>query len=159
MTRFERRIAFALACLLSLGAGQLCRAAEPAPLDGTEPLTLTGDIPAQMRAGINRFVDRETARSVDEHAARWKRDFSSPEAYERSVTPNRDHLRKMIGAVDARLPVTELEFVGGTSTPSKLGETATHEVFAVRWPVLKGVHGEGLLLRPKGEATACVMAI
>ena len=71
-----------------------------------------------MRAGINRFVDRETARSVDERAKRWKRDPSSTEAYEKSIAPNRQRLRKMIGAVDDRLAVKELEFVGGTSVPA-----------------------------------------
>src|SRR5690348_15605967 len=94
----------------------VCRpalAVEPTPLEGTEPLTLTGDIPAQLRAGISRFLARETERSVTERAKLWKRDFSSREAYEKSVGPNREHLRKMIGAVDPRLPITQLEFIGG----------------------------------------------
>src|SRR5262249_12552756 len=30
---------------------------------------------------------------------------------------------------------------------------------AVRWPVLAGVHGEGLLLEPRGKPVACVVAL
>src|SRR5688500_5813842 len=121
MTRCFRFTGALLVALLPLATAG--GAVEPTPLNGTEPLTLTGDIPAQMRGGIDRFVTRETERSVAERAKLWKRDFSSPAAYEKSVAPNRERLRKIIGAVDARLPVTDLQLVGGTSTPSKLGET------------------------------------
>jgi dienelactone hydrolase len=145
----------AIAAMLAYRASAI----EPTPLEGTEPLTLQGDIPAQMRAGINKFADREIAKSLTERAKLWHRDFSSPEAYDKSIEPNREHLRTMIGAVDPRLPVTQMEFVGGTSTPAKLGETDRFEAFAVRWPVLEGVHGEGLLLRPKGEIKARVIAL
>src|SRR5262245_22361597 len=113
---------------------------EPAPLVGTQPLTLQGDIPAQLRAGIKKFAERETIASVTGRAKFWKRDFSSPEAYEKSIAPNREHFRKMIGAVDPRLPIAQLEFVGGTASPAKLGETSSYEVFAIRWPVLEGVN-------------------
>jgi dienelactone hydrolase len=149
-------VAVAVAAMLGSRASA---AVEPTPLPGTEQLTLQGDIPAQMRAGINKFADREIAKSVTERAKLWHRDFSSAEAYDKSIEPNREHLRKMIGAVDPRQPVTQMEFVGGTSTPAKIGEPDRFEAFAVRWPVLEGVHGEGLLLRPKGEVKARVVAI
>src|SRR5207248_8000647 len=32
-------------------------------------------------------------------------------------------------------------------------------IHAVRWPVLEGVEGEGLLLRPAGKPVACVVAL
>ena len=50
--------------------------------------------------------------------------------------------------VDVRLPVTELEYVGGTASPAEVARTKRYTVHAVRWPVLEGVEGEGLLLRP-----------
>ena len=34
------------------------------------------------------------------------------------------------------------------------GEAARFRVYAVRWPVLDGVHGEGLLLEPRDEPVA-----
>ena len=94
-----------LLALLLAGAGvaHVSRAADVIVLQGTEPLAAQGDIPAQMRAGIDRFVTRETERSVDDRAKLWSRDFNSREAYEQSIAPNRERFRRMIGAIDPRL--------------------------------------------------------
>jgi dienelactone hydrolase len=89
----------------------------------------------------------------------WNRDFSSPVAYERSVAPNRARLRRIIGAVDARLPAATLEFVPADAGAAQLAETELFSVHAVRWPVFDGVFGEGLLLQPKAEPVARVVAI
>ncbi len=144
---------------LVLSAVPALFAEEAAVLPGTEPLTAQGDLSARMRAGIERFITRETERAAKERGRYWKRDFSSAEAYMRSVAPNRERLRRMIGAVDARVPFTALELIASTDAPALVAETDTFRVFAVRWPVLDGVHGEGLLLRPKGEPRACVVTL
>ena len=48
----------------------------------------------------------------------------------------------------------------GTAThPPLVAETETYKVYAVRWPVLPGVDGEGLLLEPKGKIVAQVIAL
>ena len=125
------------------------RAQEVTPLPGTQPLTRQGDLSAQMVAGIQEYLLRETDRSVVERAKLWARDFSSREAYVRSVQPNRERFRRYLGAVDERLPVTALEFLESTQMPAKVAETERYAVYAVRWPVFEGVHGEGLLLQPK----------
>jgi dienelactone hydrolase len=128
-------------------------------LPGTQPLTLQGDLSAQMVAGIDGFLTRETEQSLTQRQKYWQRNFSSPKAYEESVQPNRERLRLIIGAVDARLPVTALEFVSSTTSPAKVGETELFAVEAVRWPVFEGVFAEGLWLQPKGEPAARVVAI
>jgi dienelactone hydrolase len=129
------------------------------PLPGTKPLTADGDLAAAMVSGIDKYLMRELAASVEKRKAHWKPDFSSPENYTKSVQPNRERLKKIIGVVDQRLPVKELEYVGGTSTPSLVAETDRYKVFAVRWPVFEGVDGEGLLLEPKDKVVANVVAI
>src|SRR5439155_3073402 len=108
----------------------------------TQALTAAGDLSAQMVAGIDRFLMRETKESI---ARRGK--------------PNRELFRKIIGAVDTREKVEVLEFISTTAQPAKLAETKTFEVLAVRWPVFEGVHGEGLLLRPKRAPLAGVVAV
>ena len=128
-------------------------------LPHTQPLTLQGDLSAQMVAGIDRLLTRLTAQSIGERQQYWQRDFSSAEAYDRSVQPNRERLRSIFGAVDARLPVTALEFMSSTSSPAKVGETESFTVHAVRWPVFEGVYAEGLWLQPKGECVASIVAI
>jgi len=45
-------------------------------LPGTIPLTLEGDLSAQMVMGIDRFLMRELEASIALRAKRWKLDFS-----------------------------------------------------------------------------------
>ena len=144
-------------CLILFWACSVSPAQEVLP--NTQPLTLTGDLSAQMVAGIDEFFMREIERSVGQRRMLWQRDFSSVAAYENSVQPNRDRLRKIIGAVDERLPVTALEFLSSTTSPAKCAETDSFTVKAVRWPVFEGVFGEGLFLEPKAQPTACIVAI
>src|SRR6266850_387341 len=124
-------------------AGRCYGVEEPKWLAGTKPLTMEGDLSSQMVAGIDKFLMQEIARSVNERTNLWKRDFSSVEAYDKSVEGNREHLRKMIGAVDERMPAKTLELVSSSTVPSKIAETKTFTVEVVRWPVLEGVFGEG----------------
>jgi hypothetical protein len=128
-------------------------------LPGTERLTWEGDLAAQMVAGLDQFLTRELARSADQRAVLWQRDLSSPEQYSRSVAANRERFRRIIGAVDPRKGGDGLELVATTTAPALVGSGAGYEVFAVRWAVLPGVQGEGLMLLPEGEALADVIAL
>jgi dienelactone hydrolase len=128
-------------------------------LPGTQPLTVSGDLSARMVDGIHSFLSSEIEHSLERRAAFWNRDFSSRPAYEKSVAPNREQFRRMIGAVDARAPIPALEYVSSTAEPALVAETDAYRVLAVRWPVFAGVWGEGLLLQPKGAPQACVIAV
>jgi dienelactone hydrolase len=131
------------------------------PLPGTSRLEAKGDLASEMVAGIDRFLLRETARSLERRAAHWKRDTSSPARYEASIAPNRERLRRFIGATDARLPGSGFELVADTvSFTSEVGKGQGYVIHAVRWPVLPGVDGEGLLLLPAhAAATADCIAV
>jgi dienelactone hydrolase len=131
-------------------------AAEPLP--NTKPLEEKEPLHKKMVDGIHTYLDREIAASVAKRKDFWKPDFSSPEAYLKSIEPNRERLRKYLGVVDKRLPAN-LEYVGGPDQPSLVGETDKYKVFAVRWAVLPGVDGEGLLLEPKGKTLGNFVAI
>jgi hypothetical protein len=146
-----------LSCLILLWACLVSPARQVLP--NTQPLTLTGDLSAQMVAGIDRFLTSETERSIGERQRRWQRDFSSVEAYNKSVQQNREKLRRMVGAADARLLVTALEIVGTTASPAKIAETDSFTVEVVRWPVFEEVYAEGLWLQTKGEPVASIVVI
>jgi dienelactone hydrolase len=128
-------------------------------LPGTKPLEGKADFAAVMVDGIGKYLDRATKASVAERKKYWKPDFSSPEAYVKSVNPNRERFKKIIGLVDKRLPVPALTLVGTTDQPALIAKTKAYKVYTVRWPVLPGVDGEGLLLEPEGKAKANVVAI
>lgn len=122
------------------------------PLSGTKPLTLEGDIAAQLVAGVDRFLLREIDKSVERRARFWKYDFSSPEAFNKSIEPNRKRLAHILGLRDARVPFDAPELVGTPNQPALVGKGEGYEVFAVRWPTVGNVHGEGLLLVPTGKS-------
>lgn len=130
------------------------------PLPGTAPLEVQGDLAEQMVAGIDRFLLRKIDESVGKRAGHWKRDVSSAEKYNASVAANRSRLAKIIGAHDPRSQVTALELLETTAQPALVGRGETFETFAVRWPVVRGVRSEGLLLVPKsGRIVADIVAI
>ena len=130
-----------------------------APLPNTRPLTLDGDFSEQMVAGIDRFLKRETTAAAQQRADFWKRDYRTAKTYAASIQKNRTRFRTIIGAVDKRSPIIALEFISTTAASSLRYEDEVMTVHAVRWPVLPGVHGEGLLIQPKGTIRARVIAL
>jgi dienelactone hydrolase len=127
-------------------------------LPGTRPLTWQGDLSVKMMDGAHRFVERKIEESQANREKHWHRDLSSRPAYEASVEPNRARFREKIGVVDARVP-PGMERFGDEDNPALVAETETYRVYQVRWPVLEGVHGEGLLLEPKRPPAALVVAL
>jgi dienelactone hydrolase len=111
-----------------------------------------------MMDGARRFVERKIGESVAMRGKFWARDFSSRTAYQQSIEPNRSRFRGMIGVVEQRLPVT-MERVTVDDDPEVIGETTRYRMFQVRWPVLDGVHGEGVLYEPKGARAGYVIAL
>lgn len=151
------RILLSLLAALATFAPSALRAQ---PLPGTMPWEDRGDPAAAMVAGIGRFLDRELAASVERRQGKWQRDFSSAEAYAKSVEPNRQRFLKVIGAVDPRVTPVEVSLVATTDSPAKLVETPAFTAFAVRWGVYEDVEAEGLLLEPKkGQAMVNVVAL
>ena len=108
------------------------------------------DLSARLMDGAHRFAERKIAESMSRRASLWARDFSSPEAYSKSVEANRAHFKAIIGAVDARLPAG-MERYGDEVCPAVVAETSRYRVYQVRWPVLEGFWGSGLLVQPKFE--------
>ncbi len=130
------------------------------PLPGTQPLTWDDDIASRMVAHADRFLLAELGRSVESRAAFWNRDFTSSAAYARSVEPNRRRLSHILGVRDARVEAPEMELVATTTQAALVGRSEQFQVFAVRWPVLPHVWGEGLLLVPSVDRpVANVIAI
>lgn len=148
--------AFAIAGMLTVAG----TAAEPEPLPGTKPLTLAEPLDVAMVAGIDRFALKELAASPERRAAKWKHDYSSPEAYAKSIAANRERLKTILGAVDPRVPGMGVEFVVTTDHPHQ--EVATGKQYVidrVRWSVMEGVTAEGLWLTPTEPPTGFVVAL
>ena len=121
----------------------LARAADTLP--DTAPLTTpAADIPPAMLAGIDRFLDKQTALAP----AQAEKLFAG-----RTPEQRRDRLAYLLGVRDKRPDKVEMELVATTDRPALVGKSDGFEAVVVRWHVLDGIYGEGLLLRPL-KATA-----
>jgi len=130
----------------------------PKMLEGTELLTIKGDIAEQMIMGIDRYLMRELKELALKREENWKRDFTLHENYVNSIKVNRQHFQKIIGANDPREPV-EMQLFATTSGSGLVGEGNGYRAFAVRWNVLTGVDAEGLLLQPDEKPIADIVAL
>jgi dienelactone hydrolase len=151
------------AIVLTIFVGQeptATRASDPPnSLPGTAPLVLDRPLDVVMVDGINKFAERELAESIAKRPQFWHRASSNRKAYEKSVTPNRERLRKILGVVDERVKPDDFELITTTTASSKVARGASYTVHEVRWRVLPGVTAEGLLLQPDRQPTARVIAL
>jgi dienelactone hydrolase len=108
--------------------------------------------------GAHRFIDKQIQAARVKRTQYWKYNTSSNQAYETSVAENRQKLRTIIGAVDTRLPV-RMERFGDDANPALVAEAAKYRVFQVRWSVLDGVFGEGLLVQSKRKPLAYIVVV
>jgi dienelactone hydrolase len=144
----------------------------PEVLPGTKPLVVDGDLSIKIIEGAHQFIEEKIDGSVAGRLKLWNRDFSSKEAYEQSVEPNRKRFMKCIGIEDKSQPlhsynlgVTDkhppvaMEKYAVNDDSQLIAETAKYRVYQVRWPVLNRVWGEGLLLQPKTKPAGNIIAI
>ena len=148
---FSVAIALAAAQPTSLRGGE--------PLPGTEPLVETTPLDQVMVAGLNRYASRELEVASRQRESRWNLNYTSASEYERSLEPYRREFAEIIGAVDERREPTGIELVATVDQPALIAENDLFAVHAVRWPTLEGVDAEGLLLLPKTEPIARIVAI
>jgi dienelactone hydrolase len=135
-------------------------------MPGTEPLSMQGDLASQMVDGIHRYLLQKTERQLSERGQLWNRDYTSVEAYERSVAPNLRSFRHMIGVVDERVGAQAPKFVGSLAVPALVSQGLGYKAYAISWRIFPpvtadsdGMEAEGLLLQPEGEPDARVVAI
>ena len=151
-----KHIILDLAVVVAAGAGS---ASAQTVLAGTQALDASGDIAAEMVEGIHRFLNKAIQAAPRDRSRFWNPIYESHGAYERSVDPNRDRLKAILGVVDGRLPIESLELNATTARPSKIAEADGYDIHEVRWEALPGVFGEGLLLQPHAFPLARVVAI
>ena len=147
-----------IACAITLSVATFTPARQVSTLPGTQPLTWEGDLSDRMMDGAHRFVERKIERSIQDRPQYWQRDLNSLSNYEKSVEPNRLRFTKIIGVVDARVPV-RMERFGDDDNPALVARTDGYRIYQVRWPVFENVWGEGLLLQPAKPAIGHIIAL
>lgn len=151
---------------LQAGGGATATATPPSILPGTMPLTTSADLAMEMVETIKKSLLRKTGEAAQERSRLWNRDYQSVEAYNHSVSGNRDHLQHIIGAVDSRVEPTAPQLVSTIDASAQVSQGEGYKVYAVRWAVLGpiiadygGLSAEGLLLQPDQTPAARIVAI
>jgi len=128
-----------------------------APLPGTTLLTDPGDLSLALHHANDRFLDAEIERAKADRGKFWNRDFSSPEAYAKSVAPNREGLVKMLGLDRETRPAPEggNRFLYVSTDPLTKADTPS----AVTWQAFGDVHGDGVVFLPAGGIKADVVLL
>ena len=148
---YSKRMISLAVCVVALGT----RGAAFPVLSGTEPLSGTNDLSDTYLTGVDRFMLAESAAVCRERALRWDRmaeeGGKNAAAYGTWIASNRQALARMLGVRDVRTAFDAPEPVATLSRSAVLGETDTHTLYEIRWPVLRGFSAEGLLLEPKAR--------
>ena len=126
-------------------------------LDGTAVLDWQGDLARRMVDGIDRFLLEQLDQSIEQRGKFWDR--SSAERFAESLAANRQRLAHILGVRDERRAFDALELVATTAQPALVGTGPGYKVYAVRWPVIRNLHGEGLWLVPDEPNGATVIAL
>ena len=149
----------ALVVILMIALSAAAFSATPDIVPGTARLTWPEeDLSERMMNGAHAFIERQIDESTEKRKRHWNYDLSSPEAYVKSIEPNRERFRKMIGVVDERI-VPGLEFYGDEKNSALVAETREFEVLQARWRVFRELSCEGLFMRPKGEVRGGVVLL
>jgi hypothetical protein len=150
------RILLCFAAFLGLGSAASYAASPPAPAG--EKLDWQGPLDERMMDGLHKFIERKLDDAAKNRERFWKRDFSSKEAYEKSVEPNRQHLRSILGIKSERLP-TRLEYVGTDDKPAIVTENEYFRVLRARWLNAERLLGEGLIIEPRSKPTGTMIEV
>lgn len=134
-------------------------AAGSEPLAGTEPLTWEGDLAERLVQQADRFLDRQIVETTSRRQRLWRESVASPEVFHRWAETCRQALTAALGLVDPREAFDAPQLLATTRHSARVGRGANYDVYAVRWPAVRGVHGEGLLLVPHGSRRADIVAI
>ncbi|MFZ9838326.1 MAG: dienelactone hydrolase family protein [Opitutaceae bacterium] len=146
-----RMLALAVAALTAAAASTT-----PFPF-AAEPLTPAADRSAELVAAARRLIEAAQPVILAERESFWRPDFHARSAYETSLAPNRARLARMAGLADQREAAPEFRVEAAPDEEGPVATTPGFTVLAVRWPVLAGLEGRGLLLRPTGPTRARVV--
>jgi len=120
------------------------------------------DLPNNIMKGIAGFLDESLLHFKANRGGFWQRDFSSPSAFNTSISYQRKELQQILGLIDIRA-APFMSYLGSEELEPYTSENENYTISAVKWKVFDDEYGdffaEGLLIRPKGEIKARVVYV
>ena len=124
-------------------------------LPGTGRLTLPRDdevVYARHYQQVKDYFQRRITEARSLRQRQWNPDFSSPEAYEESISPHRASCREMLGLVDADAQVAQVE-------TRQIAASDECRIERIEVPMFAGLRARGLLLLPKGDGRRAAVIV
>lgn len=116
---------------------------DAAPLPGTHLLEAEDDLSHRLVMANDAFLDEQIVTAARNRARLWKPGSYDPDE-------RRLRLSRLLGLDrDSRPETSRLEYYSVQKTPRASGEGFS--IYHVRWKTIGALHGEGLLLEPKGK--------
>lgn len=151
-------IGLCMICNLALGqALQTLFTPAPEVLPGTSLWVGHGQIPDEIMAGAHAWIEKKIDQAAVQRGQHWHYDFSSPALFRASIQPQRERLMNILGipfdlSSKQNSPlfdtVTQVQFWSAWGDDPDVASTSRYRIRQIRWSVLPGVWGEGLLLTP-----------
>jgi len=118
-----------------------------------------GDLGTKMVSGIGTWLDTKTLENQTSRNEKFlsnaKKDSLDPKVLEQK----KQTLKKILGIIDSPQSTEDLELLETLNKPALIFENKQYKILKIRWQVIEGLHGEGLLIEPKGKPIAQIVAI
>ncbi len=113
------------------------------------------DFSSEIVEGVHRFLDSKTQSIKEARPELWDFDFSSANAFRKSITSQREMLARRLGVVDDRVADPTMEILTGSHLQPLKVSADDCTIHAVRWQVLDGrfdyLWAEGIHVEPHGK--------
>ena len=118
-----------------------------------------GDLGTKMVSGIGTWLDAKTLANQtlrnEKFLSNAKKDLLDPKVLEQKKIT----LKKILGIIDSPQITQDLELLQTLNKPALIFENKHYKILKIRWQVVEGLQGEGLLIEPIGKPTAQIIAI
>ncbi len=118
-----------------------------------------GDLGTKMVSDIGVWLDIKTKENHTLRNEQFLVNASKIAQDPKALEKKKQTLKSILGIIDSTNKTEDLELLETLSKPALIYENKQYKIFKIRWNVVEGLHGEGLLVEPKEKPTAQIIAI
>lgn len=118
-----------------------------------------GDLGTKMVSDIGVWLDIKTKENHTLRNEQFLVNASKIAKDPKALEKKKQTLKSILGIIDSTNKTEDLELLETLNKPALIYENKQYKIFKIRWNVVEGLHGEGLLVEPKEKPTAQIIAI
>ncbi|MCY2942572.1 MAG: hypothetical protein NTV50_13005 [Planctomycetota bacterium] len=118
-----------------------------------------GDLGTKMVSGIGTWLDAKTLENQTLRNEKFLSNAKKDSLDSKVLEQKKQTLKKILGIIDTPKITEDLELLETLIKPALIFENKQYKILKIRWQVVEGLHGEGLLIEPKVKPIAQIIAI